>query len=316
MPLDPQARAYMDAVATLGFSAPRTITPQEWRDQAPVRAKHFGIVPQPVARVENLTVPSPDGDIPIRVFVPEAAGPLPILVHYHGGGWVIGNVDGSENLCRAMANLTPCVVVSVEYRLSPETKFPGGLEDCYIATKWVAENGAEFGGDPTRLAIGGESAGGNLAAAVALLARDRGGPKISFQSLIYPVTNADFETGSYREMAEGYGLTRDTMQYFWDLYLSDPSHATDPLASVLKADLAGLPPALVVTAEFDPLRDEGDAYAEKLKAAGVQVEHVSYPGQIHGFFGVGSMMETGDKAVAAAARSVGAALAPTAVPAT
>jgi acetyl esterase len=316
MPLDPQARAYLDAVAALGFAAPRTITPPEWRDQAPIRAKHFAIEPQPIARVEDRTVPGTDRDIPIRVFVPEAAGPLPILVHYHGGGWVIGSVDASDNLCRAMANLTPCVVVSVEYRLAPEARFPVGLEDCYAATRWVAEHGAELGGDPTRLAVGGESAGGNLAAAVTLLARERGGPKISFQMLIYPVTDSDFETGSYREMAEGYGLTRDTMQYFWELYLEAPSRATDPLAAVLRADLAGLPPALVVTAEFDPLRDEGDAYAEKLKAAGVPVEHVSYPGQIHGFFNVGTMMQTGDTAVAAAARSLAAALAPQAVVAT
>ena len=316
MPLDPQARAYLDEVATLGFAAPRTITPDEWRAQGPVRAAHFNIQPQPIAKVEDLTVPSPDGDIPIRVFTPDAPGPLPILVHYHGGGWVIGNVDQSDNLCRGMANQTPCIVVSVEYRLAPETRFPGGLEDCYAATKWVAEHGAELGGDPSRLAVGGESAGGNLAAAVAIMARERGGPKLGYQVLVYPVTSYDFETSSYRENAEGYGLTRDTMQYFWDLYLSDPAHASDPLASVLKADLAGLPPALVVTAECDVLRDEGIAYAEKLKAAGVPVEHAHYPGQLHGFFGVGTMMETGDKAVQAAARSLAAALAPEAAPVT
>ena len=323
MPLDPPARAYIDEGLKLGFAAPRTITPDEWRAQAPIRAAHFNVPRQPIAKTEDRTVPSPKacpdegrGDIPIRVFTPDAPGPLPILVHYHGGGWVIGSVDQSDNLCRAMANATPCIVVSVEYRLAPETRFPGGLEDCYAATTWVAEHGAERGGDPSRLAVGGESAGGNLAAAVSLLARERGGPKISFQVLIYPVTDANFETDSYRAMAEGYGLTRDTMQYFWDLYLSDPAHAADPLASVLRADVAGLPPALVVTAEFDPLRSEGEAYAEKLKAAGVPVEHVAYPGQIHGFFSVGTMMEAGDKAVAAAARSLAAAFASQATPVT
>jgi acetyl esterase len=313
MPLDPQARAYMDEVATLGFAAPRTITPDEWRTQGAVRAAHFNIQPQPVAKVENRTIPGPDGDVPIRVFVPDAPGPLPILVHYHGGGWVIGSVDQSENQCRAMANLTPCIVVSVEYRLAPETRFPGGLEDCYAATAWVAEHGAELGGDPTRLAVGGESAGGNLAAAVALLARERGGPKIAYQLLVYPVSDSDFETASYTENAEGFGLTRDGMQYFWELYIGSEADLTNPLAAVLRADLAGLPPALVITAECDVLRSEGDALAEKLKAAGVQVEHVYYPGQIHGFFNVGTMMETGDKAVAAAARSLAAALAPAAV---
>jgi acetyl esterase len=306
----------MDAVAALGFPAPRTITPTEWRAQGPIRLAHFAIPPQPVARVEDRAVPTPDGDVPIRVFVPEAAGPLPILVHYHGGGWVIGSVDASENLCRALANLTPCIVVSVEYRLAPEARFPAGLEDCYAATRWVAEHGAVLGGDPTRLAVGGESAGGNLAAAVCLLARERRGPKISFQLLTYPVTDANFETSSYREMAEGYGLTRDNMQYFWELYLADSADAANPLAAVLQADLAGLPPALVITAEYDPLRDEGDAYAAKLKAAGVPVEHVSYPGQIHGFFSAGTMMKTGDVAVKAAARSLAAALAPQTAPAT
>jgi acetyl esterase len=313
MPLDPQARAYMDAVAALGGAPPREMTPPEWRAQMTARRQHWGILPQPVARIEDRSVPGSDGDVPVRVFVPQATGPLPILVHYHGGGWVIGDVDGSENLCRAMANLTPCIVVSVEYRLAPEAKFPAGLEDCYAATRWVAEHGAELGGDPTRLAVGGESAGGNLAAAVSLLARERGAPNIAFQLLIYPVTDANFETGSYLEQAEGYGLTRDSMQYFWELYLEDPVEVTHPLASVLQADLAGLPPALVITAEYDPLRDEGDAYAAKLKAAGVPVEHISYPGQIHGFFNVGTMMQTGDKAVAAAARSMAAALAPAAV---
>ena len=316
MPLDPQARAYMDAVAALGFPAPRTITPPEMRVNALARKQHFGIPPQPVARVEDRTVPGPAGEVPVRIFAPDADGPLPVLVFYHGGGWVTGSIETHENTCRALANLTPCVVVSVEYRLAPETRFPGGLEDCYAATRWVSEHAAELGADPDRLAVGGDSAGGNLAAAVALLARERGGPSIAYQLLIYPVTDADFETGSYREMEEGYGLTRDGMVYFWELYLDDEADRVNPLAAVLRADLAGLPPALVITAEYDPLRDEGDAFAAKLKAAGVPVEHVSYPGQIHGFFNVGTMMQTGDVAVARAARSLAAALSPQAAPAT
>ena len=310
MPLDQQARAYLDAVIALGGKPPREMTPPEWRAQMLERRQQFAVAAQPIARVEDRTVPGPDGDIPIRVYRPDAEGPLPILVWYHGGGWVIGSIETHDNTCRALANLTPCIVVSVEYRLAPEARFPAGPEDCYAATRWVAEHGAELGGDPSRLAVGGDSAGGNLAAAIALMARDRGGPSIAFQLLVYPVTDADFETGSYREMAEGYGLTRDTMMYFWELYLADPAGAANPLASVLRADLAGLPPALVITAEYDPLRDEGDAYAAKLQAAGVQVEHVSYPGQIHGFFAVGTMMQAGDRAVASAARSMAAALAP------
>jgi acetyl esterase len=310
MPLDPQARAYMDVVATLGFPLPRTITPAEMRANAVKRKDHFGVPPQPVAKIEDRTAPSPDGEIPVRVYAPAADGPLPVLVYYHGGGWVTGSIETHDNTCRALANLTPCVVVSVDYRLAPEAKFPAGLEDCYVATQWASEHAAELGGDASRLAVGGDSAGGNLAAAVSLLARERGGPSIAYQLLIYPVTDASFETGSYLEKGEGYGLTRDGMQYFWELYLADEADAANPLTSVLRADLAGLPPAVVITAEYDPLRDEGDAFAEKLKAAGVEVEHVSYPGQIHGFFSPGTMMQTGDVAVQAAARSMAAALAP------
>jgi len=310
MPLDPQARAYLDAVAALGGADPRTITPDEQRAQMVERRKYFAVEPQPIAKVENRTVPGPDGEVPVRIYTPDATGTLPVLVFYHGGGWVVGSIETHENICRALANQTPCVVVSVEYRLAPETKFPGGLEDCYAATRWASEHAAELGADASRLAVGGDSAGGNLAAAVSLAARDRGGPSIAFQLLIYPVTDANFETASYREKGEGYGLTLDGMQYFWELYFEDQSDVGNPLASVLRADLAGLPPALVITAEYDPLCSEGDAYAEKLKAAGVPVEHVSYPGQIHGFFNVGTMMQTGDAAVAAGARSLAAALAP------
>ncbi|MGE3273188.1 MAG: alpha/beta hydrolase [Chloroflexota bacterium] len=313
MPLDPQARAYLDAGAVLGLKAPRDSTPEEARAGALKRRHHFGAPPIPVSKVTDLTVPSPDGDIPIQVYAPDAASSLPILVYYHGGGWVSGCIETHENACRALANLTPAVVVSVEYRRAPETKFPGPLEDCYAATKWVAEHGAELGGDPTRLAVGGDSAGGNLAAAVALLARERGGPQIGFQLLIYPVTDCNFETASYRDAAEGYGLTQDSMRYFWEMYMAQESDAANPLASVLRADLSGLPPAHVITAEYDPLRDEGDAYAEKLKAAGVTVEHVMYSGQIHGFFNVGTMMKTGEVAVERAAKAMAAALAPAGV---
>jgi len=313
MPLDPQARAYIDEVIALGLPAPRPITPAEWRAQAEVRKAHFNVPPQPIAKSEDRIIAGPGGDLPIRIYTPDAPGPLPILVYYHGGGWVIGSVDGSDNLCRAFANLTPCIVVSVEYRLAPEAKFPAGPEDCYAATQWVADHGTEFGGDPTRIAVTGDSAGGNRAAAVSIMARDRGGPKIAYQLLIYPVTDKNFDTPSYLEKAEGYGLMRDGMIYFWDLYLENEADADSPFASVLRADLAGLPPALVITAEYDPLCSEGDALAEKLKAAGVPVEHISYPGQIHGFFNVGTMMKTGDVAVAAAAKSLAAALAPKAV---
>jgi len=309
MPLDPLARAYLDASAVLGLPGPRDSTPAENRANALMRRRRFGIPPVPVSRVIDRTVPGPDGDIPVQVFVPDAVGPLPILVYYHGGGWVSGCIETHENACRTLANETPCVVVSVEYRLAPENPFPAGLDDCYAATVWVAEHGAELGGDPARLAVGGDSAGGNLAAAVALAARERGGPAIAYQLLIYPVTDNNFETDSYLEAAEGFGLTRDSMMYFWEAYLPNPADAANPLAAVLQADLTGLPPALVITAEYDPLRSEGEAYATKLRAAGVPVEHVSYAGQIHGFFNVGTMMTAGDTAVSHAARALAAALA-------
>jgi acetyl esterase len=310
MPLDPQARAYLDLIASLGGKPPREMSYDEWRVQGLERKAYFAIPPRPVANVEDRAIPGPAGDIPIRIYTPDAPGPLPVFVYIHGGGWVIGSVEQSDNLARAIANLTPCVVVSVEYRLAPETRFPGGLQDCYAATVWAAEHAAELGGDASRLAVGGDSAGGNLAGAVALLARDRGGPSIAYQMLIYPVSDSDFESASYLENAEGYGLTRDTMMYFWDLYVTGDADRANPLAAILRADLAGLPPALVITAECDVLRTEGDALAGKLKAAGVEVEHVYYPGQIHGFFAVDTMMETGNVAVEAAVKSMAAALAP------
>jgi acetyl esterase len=314
MPLDPQTQAYLDAIAKFGVPAgPQT--PTEMRANALARYRHFAGPEPAIKHVDDRTVPGPDGDIPIRVYTPDATGPLPLFVFIHGGGWVSGSVESTDHLCRTIANQTPCIVVSVDYRLAPETKFPGGLEDCYAATVWTAEHGAELGGDPSRLAVGGSSAGGNLALAVALLARDRHGPKLAYQLLAYPVADNDFDRPSYVELATGYMLTRDSMRYFWEAYCAAPADADSPYMAVLRADLAGLPPALVLTAEYDPLRDEGDILAEKLRAAGVEVEHIRYPGMIHGFFNVGTMVKMGDEAVEKAARSMAAALA-TAVPAT
>lgn len=310
MPLDPQARAHLDASAALGLAAPETIPIEQHRANGLTRKRQLGGPPPPVAKVEDRLVPGPDGDVPVQIYTPEGDGPFPILVYFHGGGWVAGCIETHENVARALAKLTPCITVSVEYRLSPEAPFPKGLEDCYAATVWAAERGAEIGGDPTRIAVGGDSAGGNLAGAVALLARDRGGPKIGFQLLVYPVAGADFDTRSYLDSAEGYGLTRAAMMYYWDCYVSGEEDRTNPLTSLVHADPTGLPPAMVITAEFDPLRDEGDAYAEKLKAAGVPVEHVSYPGMIHGFFNVGTLMQRGDEAVERAARAIARALSP------
>ncbi|MFB6296440.1 MAG: alpha/beta hydrolase [Halobacteriales archaeon] len=221
------------------------------------------------------------------MYTPEGEGPFPVLTFYHGGGWVIGTLDTHEPICRALAGAADCVVVSVDYRLAPEHPFPAALEDCYAATRWVSDNAATLHADPDRVAVGGDSAGGNLAAAVAQACRDHGGPELVHQLLVYPVTDHAFDTDSYAENAEGYFLTRADMEWFWDHYLDSRFDGNNPYASPLRArDLGGLPPASVVTAGFDPLRDEGIAYAKRLDAAGVAVEHHHYDGAIHGFFGM------------------------------
>jgi acetyl esterase len=202
------------------------------------------------------------------------------------------------------------VVVSVDYRLAPEHRFPAGPEDCYAATRWVAEHAAELGIDPGRLAVGGDSAGGCLTAVVAQMARDRRGPALRYQLLVYPVTNCDFGTDSYRDNAEGYFLTRSMMEWFWRQYLADPAHAEEPYASPLRAeDLDGLPPGLCITAEFDPLRDEGEAYAERARSAGVELATSRYDGMFHGFFAMDAMLDGAKRAVAEACAALRAGLA-------
>ena len=241
--------------------------------------------PIPVDTVRDLSIDGPNGPIPIRVYAPHGDGPFPVLVYYHGGGWVVGDLDSIDPTCRALTNVADAVVVSVDYRLAPEHPFPEPIEDCYAALSWVAANTTAIRGDPERVAVGGDSAGGNLAAAVALLARDRGGPSLVHQALVYPVTEHAFETASYEENAEGYFLTRGDMEWFWNRYLPTDIAGRNPYASPLCApSLADLPSASVVTAGFDPLRDEGVAYADALDEAGVDVAHHHYPGMIHGFF--------------------------------
>jgi len=234
--------------------------------------------------IENRTIPGPEGDIPIRIYRPSDAEKLPVLIWFHGGGWVLHSVENGELTCRKFANDVECVVVSVDYRLAPETPYPGAIDDCAAATTWVAESAAELGIDPTRIAVAGDSAGGNLAACVAYRARENG-PELVFQLLIYPVTDANFDRPSYLDNAEGYLLTRHAMQWFWDCYVPDHAQRTEPDAAPLQADdLSGLPPAHIITAEFDPLRDEGEAYGAALQAAGVEVETLRYDGMAHAFF--------------------------------
>jgi acetyl esterase len=237
------------------------------------------------------------GTIPIRVYTPTGTGPFPILVFFHGGGWVIGDLESHDGLCRSLTNAVGCVTVSVDYRLAPEHKFPAAPEDCYAAAKWVADNAATINGDPQRIAVGGDSAGGNLTAVVSLMARDRGGPKLVYQLMIYPATDYFPDTPSMRDNADGYFLTKVDMVWFLNHYLTSEADAKDPYMSPIKAnDLHGLPPAMVITAEFDPLRDEGELYAARLKEAGVPVVLKRYDGMIHGFLSMSAMLVQGKKA--------------------
>ena len=240
-----------------------------------------------VGGVQDLEIPGPNGGIPVRVYRPGGGGPHPVVVYFHGGGWVVGNIETHDQGCRALCNAGDCVVVSVDYRLAPEPPFPAPVEDCYAATEWVAAHGDVLDVDTDRLVVAGDSAGGNLSAAVVLLARERGGPDVAHQYLVYPVTNHAFDTDSYVENSEGYFLTRASMEWFWDHYLETDIDGMNPLASPLRArDLSDLPPATVVTCGFDPLRDEGIAYAGRLEDAGVDVIHHHHEEMIHGFFGM------------------------------
>jgi len=308
MPLDPQAKMLIDQLNALGSPPMNTLTPAEAR-QAMLQMTAMRPPGDEVASVENRKVPGPLGDIPVRIYTPAGKKPLPVLVYYHGGGWVIGDLETHDGTCRLIANGSGVIVVSVDYRLAPEHKFPAAAEDCYAATKWVAANAASFGGDPSRLGVGGDSAGGNLAAVVSLMARDRGGPEIKFQLLIYPVTNAAFDEPSYVENAEGYFLTRDSMIWFWNHYQSSLADKRNPYAWPLQAkDVHRLPPALVITAEYDPLRDEGEAYARRLADAGVPTTLSRYDGMIHGFFSMSLLLDKGRAAVKEASDAVRAAL--------
>lgn len=255
--------------------------------------------PELVATVETRKIAGPGGDIPIRVYWPERTNDTPIVVYYHGGAWVRGNLDTHDNTCRSIARRTPAIVVSVEYRKAPENPFPAGLDDAWAALQWVARGASELGGDRRRIAVAGDSAGGNLAAAISIMARDRGRPKILHQALIYPATNlADLDTDSHRDFAHGYLLTRETIEQARDVYVPDLDDRTDPRVSPLLAGrFGGLPSATIITAGFDPLRDEGEAYGERLREAGVDVEIVRFVDVVHGFVGMDGVMPQASEAL-------------------
>jgi len=257
-----------------------------------------------VAEVRDITVPGPGGAIPVRVFRPPGEGSLPLAAYVHGGGWAIGSIDAFDPLCRALANASGAVIASIGYRLAPEHPFPAGLDDVRAAVRWLAEHARELGGDPERMAIAGDSAGGNLATVTARRLRDESGSPLRFQALVYPVCDSALDTGSYRASSEGFGLSALGMQRYWELYL-DGADGGDPDASPLRAeDLSGLPPAFVLTVRDDVLRDEGEAYARALEAAGVPVTLRRYDGAVHGFFRWLAQSRLSRRAVA----EVGAAL--------
>lgn len=283
MPLDPQAREFVEKLERSRAPKMHELSPEDARALVvPLRMRC-----EEMRSIENRTIPGPAGEIPIRIYHPleaaQASG-LPVVMFFHGGGWVVGSIASHDGLCRRLSNRSGCIVVSVEYRLAPEHKFPAAVDDCFAATRWAAEHAGEFGGDPGRLAVAGDSAGGNLAAVVALLAREEGGPAIARQVLIYPITDYMPDYESYRRNGRHYFLTTETIAWFWEHYLESAEQGGDWRASPLRAaNLSGLPPALIEVAEFDPLYDEGLAYADRLEAAGVPVERIISRGQIHGF---------------------------------
>lgn len=315
MPLQPQVEEYLRQMAGLNVPPAHRLP----LDQARANMRAAALLngdPPPVRAVEDRRIPGPNGPVPVRIYRPgpeprqggepgrgqgdvpgprpsDATGPAAALVYFHGGGWVLGDLDTHDYVCRELANATPCTVVAVDYRLSPEHRFPAAVEDGYAVAACVAryglpedaEKNARVLAGPSRVAVGGDSAGGNLAAAVALMARDRGGPALIFQLLVYPITQHALDTPSYETNAVGYGLTREAMAWYWEQYLASPADGRHPYASpLLASDLRELPPALVMTAEYDPLRDEGEAYAARLRTAGVSATCSRYHGQIHGFF--------------------------------
>jgi acetyl esterase len=284
--LDPNVRQLLQLIASLGDPPLESLPPAEARRFTRDRGRMAAGEAEQVQSVENLRIPGPAGEIPVRVYTPDAPAPRPAMVYFHGGGWVIGDLDTHDVVCRAIARRAGAVVVSEDYRLAPEHKFPAAVDDCYAATEWVASHADQLGVDRGRVAVGGDSAGGNLAAVVSLRSRDEHGPAIALQAMVYPVTDlSSFATVSYREFAEDHYLTKSLMEWFRDSYLRTAEDGRNPMVSPLLAEnLSGLPPALIITAECDPLRDEGEAYAKRLIDAGVAVTCTRYAGMIHPFF--------------------------------
>jgi len=265
---------------------------------------------EPVAHVSDFVIPGEAGDLAARIYRFSEDGALPVVVYFFGGGWSLGTLDTSDAVCRMITNRAKCVSIAVSYRLAPEHKFPAAVLDCYRGISWVAEHGDELGIDQERIAVGGDSSGGNLAAAVALLAKERGGPRLIHQLLVYPNTDAAADTDSMREITDELFFNIKSVKWYWGMYLNSAEDAANPLASPLRAaDLSGLPPATVITAEFDPLRDESELYARRLAEHGVPAEVIRYAGMMHGFFTMVGILDTATEAVSTASARLAAAFA-------
>ena len=293
----------MDLMATVGVELDPNQTPEQVR----ATIEQFGAAAPPgqaCVRIEDRHVPGPDGDVPVRVYWPADDAGLPVLVWYHGGGWTLGNLETADRNCRALANAAGCIVVSVDYRLAPEHRFPAAVEDALLAARWVRAHAADLGGDPTRVALGGDSAGGNLTAVVTL--HD---PGFRFQLLLYPAVEVEYESPSMRENGAGYFLTQDALRWFYGHYLGDADPHQWQVSPLLAPDLTGVPPALVITAEYDPLRDQGMAYAARLADAGVAVDAKMYEGVFHGFFGMQDAIDVARDALDDATAALRAAFA-------
>ena len=310
MPLDPKLAEILASLDPSAETPVEEMTPEDaravWKEEMAAVAG----APLPVKSASAHEAPGPAGPVPLRLYEPAGAGagPLPVLVYFHGGGWIRGDLDTHDDVCRYLCHHAGCLVASVDYRLAPEHRFPAALDDCDAATRWVAGNAARLGADPARLAVGGDSAGGNIACGVTLTARDHGDPAIAFQLLIYPATDLAGETGSKRLYSSGYLL--DSMPFYVASYIGPEGDAAAPLASPLLAgDLSKLPPAFVLTAGFDPLRDEGEAYARRLQDAGVAVEYRCHDGMIHGFVSITGLIASAEAGLADAAAALRAAFA-------
>ena len=304
--LSPALRALFEIIDARAAPPIESLGVEEARK---TRAEWFKRMSGPLvelARVEDLRIPGPGGEIPARLYAKDTGGPRPGMVYFHGGGWVIGDLDTHDAFCRSLAKESGAVVVAVGYRLAPENRFPAAVEDAHAATLWIAANAEKLGIDAGKTVVCGDSAGGTLSTVVAARCRDAGGPKLAAQVLFYPITDVSrFDTGSYCDFAENYLLTRKTMQWFAAHYLGEAENGRNPEASPLLAeDLHGLPPALVITAEFDPLRDEGEAYARRMKEAGTPVTVTRYPGMVHGFAIMLGVLEDGHRAIREAAEFV------------